>query len=85
VGSSPLLLLLLFTGATTLCGSWPLPWPSCIGSAGFVKVDFSGMRLLSPRPIPQPRGPESTLFLAPTVWPVIEINLKNVKEIGEYE
>jgi hypothetical protein len=54
----------LFACATTLCGSWPLPWSSSVGSGGLVAVDSSRAGLLAQ---PQTGGPGTTLRLAPTI------------------
>lgn len=51
-----------FTGATTLCGSWPPSW--------FRKSKYFRIWVPSPAPKLQLRGSNTTLPLAPTLWPV---------------
>jgi hypothetical protein len=55
-------LLLFFTGAKTLCGSWRPPW--------FRNSKFFWDGVVSPTPNPQPGVPGTTLRLAHTLWPL---------------
>jgi hypothetical protein len=63
-------LTFFFTGATTLCRSWPPSWCFSVASGVFVRIDFSGA-FFSHKLNPRPGGLLTTIRQAPVLSSVV--------------